>query len=61
MVVIVMVSILTKIYTYMYKYIQFARNFSCQERESRSKTLLNWCNGTSLADSHWELRTDTFG
>ena len=50
------------IYIHIYIYnLQFARNFSCQERGSRSCPLLNSFNGTSLSVSHWKLRMDTYG
>ena len=53
-------SFFSGIYIYIYN-LQFARNFSCQERGSRSCPLLNSFNGTSLAVSHWKLRMDTYG
>ena len=39
----------------------YIRNFSCQERGSRSCQLLNSFNGTSLAVSHWKLGMYTYG
>ena len=46
------------LYVFLYN---FAQNFFCQERGSRSYLLLNSFNRTSIAVSHRKLRMDTHG